>query len=362
MRIIKEKAVCTIGEKDIDIYTLFNNNGMSAKITNYGGIVISLFVPDKNGNCADVVLGYDRIESYFENKAFLGAIIGRHANRIEDARFELNGVEYLLDKNEGKNHLHGGIKGFHKEIWDAELDKDCLKLTYLSKDGDDKYPGNLKVTVTYRITDDNAFRIDYFAVSDKDTVINLTNHSYFNLSGHASGNILKHKIKIYADKFTPINEECIPTGEIREVRGTPLDLTSLKPIGAGLTSDCDQIKKGNGYDHNWVLNNKGAASENTRHSGRPDSLQCSLAAEVLEPDSGRIMEVYTTKPGIQFYSGNNLADAGMGKDKVQYQKWSGFCLETQYFPNSLKHRHFPSPVFRQGEEYRHTTVYKFLTV
>lgn len=355
MRIIKEKTLCSLGQKDIDVYTLFNNNGMSAKITNYGGIVISLFVPDKNGNCADIVLGYDQIESYFENSAFLGAIIGRHANRIEGARFEINGAEYRLDKNEGNNHLHGGIKGFHKVIWDAEPDKDCLKLTYLSEDGEDKYPGNLKVTVTYCVTDDNALRIDYHAVSDKDTVINLTNHSYFNLSGHASGDILKHQIKIYADKFTPINEEWIPTGEIRDVKGTPMDLTSLKPIGIGLASDDDQIIKGGGYDHNWVLNNSGATS------GMPDGLKCNLAAEVLEPESGRIMEVYTTKPGIQFYSGNNLADAGTGKDKVQYKKWSGFCLETQYFPNSLKHKHFPSPVFRQGEEYKHTTVYKFLT-
>jgi aldose 1-epimerase len=257
-----------------------------------------------------------------------------------------------VEKNDGKNHIHGGTKGFHKVIWDAEIvekdDNECLQLTYLSKDGEENYPGNLKVTVTYSLTYDNALKIDYYAVSDKDTVINLTNHAYFNLSGHGAGDISKHHLKIYADKFTPINEECLPTGEIMEVKGTPMNFTTMKTIGAGFSSDDTQIKNGEGYDHNFILN----VSEE----------KLKLAAEVYDPESGRFMEVHTTKPGIQFYSGNNLVNLGIGKDNVHYKRRGGLCLETQYFPNSLKHKHFPSPVFSAGQEYRHTTIYKFLTI
>ena len=348
LSIIKEKFI----HKNIDIYKMSNTNGMTVEITNFGGIVLSLYVPDRNGNFEDVVLGYDKLEPYFVNSRFFGAIIGRHANRIEDSSFEINGVKYELDKNEGKNHLHGGSKGFHKVVWDAEIVKDnntdCLKLTYLSKDGEDNYPGNLKVTVTYTLTEDNSLRIDYSAVSDRDTVINLTNHAYFNLAGHESGDILNHELKIYADKFTPIDEESIPTGEIREVKGTPMDFTAMKPIGIGICSDYEQIIKGEGFDHNWVLNISGSKPEK--------------AAELFEPLSGRFMEVYTTKPGIQFYSGNKIAHSEVGKDGVMYKNRSGLCLETQYFPNSLKHKHFPSPIFTAGMEYKHTTIYKFKSI
>lgn len=352
MNIIREKFCDGHDQKDIDIYTLTNSNGMKVKIANFGGIVISIFVPDKDGNYEDVVLGYDRLQDYYENKPFFGAIIGRHANRIEDSCFEISGVEYHVEKNEGENHLHGGTKGFHKVIWDAKIvkkdDNECLQLTYISKDGEENYPGNLTVTVTYSLTYDNALKIDYNAVSDKDTVINLTNHTYFNLSGHGAGDITNHHLKIYADKFTPINEECLPTGEISEVKGTPLDFTSRKPIGSGISSDDIQIKYGEGYDHNYILN----VSEE----------KLKLAAEVYDPESGRFMEVHTTKPGIQFYSGNHLVDVGAGKGNIQYKRCGGLCLETQYFPNSLKHKHFPSPVFSAGQEYKHTTIYKFLTI
>lgn len=351
MSILKEKFIDGYDYNDIDIFILSNSNGMTAKITNFGGIVTSLLVPDRNGKCEDVVLGYDRLHNYFENSPYFGAIIGRYANRIENSKFEIMGVEYNLENNEGKNHLHGGNHGFHKVIWEAEPividNKECLKLTYLSKDGEGNYPGNLKTTVTYSLDDDNSLRIDYFAVSDKDTVINLTNHAYFNLSGHGSGEILNHQIKIYSDRFTPISEEFIPTGEICEVAGTHMDFTSMKPMGTGLLSDDIQIRRGNGFDHNWVLNVSGEAPEK--------------AAEVYDPESGRFMEVYTTKPGLQFYSGNNLGNHKAGKDKVQYKKWGGFCLETQYFPNSLKHKHFPSPIFGAGKEYKHTTIYRFMS-
>ncbi len=333
-----------------------NSRGMSAKITNLGGIVLSLCVPDKNGKLDDVVLGYDNVQSYLKPKGpYFGAIIGRFANRIEDACFELNGATYRLAKNEKKyHHIHGGNIGFDKVVWKADIiniaNSECLQLTYMSKDGEENYPGNLDVKVTYSLTEDNALKIDYFAVSDKDTIINLTNHSYFNLSGHASGDILKHEIKINANAFTAINDYCIPTGEIMEVSGTPFDFTDMKPIGAEISANDRQIMNAQGYDHNWILNKS------------EDSIN--KAAEVFDPESERIMEVYTTKPGVQFYTGNNIEDShnDIGKGGVKYKKRYGLCLETQYFPNSTKHTHFPSPILKAGQEYRHTTIYKFLTV
>ena len=336
--------------KDILLYTLANGNGMEAQITNYGGIVVSLLVPDKNGKLDDVVLGYDNIRSYFDNAPYFGAIIGRHANRIEDSCFEINGISYDLERNELKNHLHGGSEGFHKVIWNADNDyKDrikSIKLSYFSKDGEQNYPGNLNVTVTYSVTDDNSFRIDYCAFADKDTVVNLTNHSYFNLSGKESNEILGHQLKIFGDRFTPIDEYGIPNGEMTEVKGTPLDFTEMKTIGDRIFSDDNQIVNGKGFDHNWILDAKGDISQK--------------AAEVFDPLSGRRMEVYTTKPGLQFYSGNNIKDSEIGKYGVPYKKRSGLCLETQFFPNALKHKHFPSPILKAGNEYRHTTIYKFL--
>ena len=334
----------------ISLHTISNGKGMEAQITNFGAIVVTLTVPDKNGKLDDVVLGYDNISGYFDNAPYFGAVIGRHANRIEGASFELNGVLYNLEKNEKENHLHGGSKGFHKVVWKVDdgfkEGSNSITLSYRSVDGEQNYPGNLDVKVTYSITDDNSLEIEYFAISDKDTVVNLTNHTYFNLSGKEKNDILDHELKIYADNFTPIDQYCIPTGEIRDVHGTPLDFTEMKPIRSDIFSDDIQIVYGNGFDHNWVLNSKGDSSQK--------------AAEVYDSLSGRKMEVYTTKPGMQFYSGNAIKSSHIGKYGVQYKQRSGFCLETQFFPNAMKHKHFPSPILIAGKEYRHKTIYKFI--
>jgi aldose 1-epimerase len=330
------------------IYTLTNSKGMTAEISNFGGVIVSLKVPDSKGKFEDVVLGFDELDKYEAAGPFLGALIGRFANRIENGRFVINGIEYNVPKNDGENCLHGGNKGFDKVLWEAnsvEGKEPALELTYLSKDGEEGFPGNLKVKVTYTLTEDNAIRIDYYAISDEDTIINLTNHSYFNLSGHASGNILKHKLMLNADKFTVTDKYSIPTGEIREVKGTPMDFTEFTEIGKNISSDYEQIVFGKGYDHNWVLNVSGEAPEK--------------AAEVIDENSGRIMEVYTTKPGVQFYSGNFLNESYIGKGGVPYSIRTGFCLETQYFPNAMNTPHFPSPLLRAGEEYKRTTIYKF---
>lgn len=335
---------------EVSLFTLHNSNGMVAKISNFGGVVVSLLVPDKKGKFDDVVLGYDKVKGYLRKGPFFGAIIGRHANRIEKSSFEINGVEYKVAKNEGENHLHGGLIGFDKVVWEAEIglegEEEFLELSYLSKDGEEGYPGNLQVKVIYTLTKDNALKIEYFAVSDKDTVVNLTNHSYFNLSGHACGTILKHKVMINADKFTVNDRESLPTGEIKDVKGTPMDFTKLTTVEDGIHSEYDQIVFGCGYDHNWILNISGEKPEK--------------AAEVFDPVSERVMEVYTNKPGIQFYTGNYVDEAEDCKDGVKYEKHSGLCLETQYFPNALKHKHFPSPILKAEEQYNYTTIYKFL--
>lgn len=332
----------------VDIFTMTNSKNMTVKIINYGGVITSIEVPDKNGKTADVALGYDSLDQYVKMNYFFGALIGRHANRIENSSFELNGVTYDLAQNDGKNHLHGGFKGFDKAVWQAEIiggeGGRSLQLTYRSPDGEENYPGNLDVKVVYTLTEDNELKIDYSAVSDKDTVVNLTNHSYFNLSGHASGNILGHELKINADRFTVLNNEGIPTGEIKDVRKTPLDFSEFTPIGDRIGSQDEQIVCGKGYDHNWVLNVRGKGLEK--------------AADLYDPQTGRLMEVYTTKPGIQFYSGNFI-EKHSGKGGATYDKRSGLCLETQYFPNAMKHKHFPSPILKAGMEYKHTTVYKF---
>ncbi len=334
----------------VDIFTLTNSNKVSVDITNFGGIIVAINAPDKNGNMTDVVLGYRDFDKYIENPGYIGALVGRHANRIEDARFELNGKVYELAKNDGKNHLHGGIVGLHNVLWKAEIiqenGSEKLVLTHTSPDGEENYPGNLDVKVEYSLTEKNELVIDYNAVSDKDTVVNLTNHAYFNLAGHASGDVLNHHIYINADSFTPVNEECIPTGEIKSVKGTVMDFTTLKEFAAGFETADEQILNGKGYDHNWVLNTK----ENLKE----------VAAELYHPESGRLMQVFTTKPGIQFYSGNHL-DNHKGKDNAVYSKRTGLCLETQYFPNAMKHKHFPSPVLKAGEKYKHITIYKFTT-
>lgn len=333
----------------VHLFTLQNSHGMKAEITHYGAAVVSLYVPDKNGSLTDVVLGFDDLDGYLAGCPYFGAVIGRHANRIEGAAFTLNGVRCALARNEGENHLHGGDQGFDKVLWDAEvIEQDqntALRLTYISADGEEHYPGTLKAAVTYTVTEDNRLCIHYQAVSDKDTVVNLTNHAYFNLAGHGSGDILNHVIQIQGDYFTPIDPYGIPTGEIRSVDGTPLDLRTPLPIAQGIEADDQQIRFGKGYDHNWVLKDAGCLK--------------AKAAVLYEPESGRSMNVYTTKPGLQFYTGNFLDGAITGKQGVVYGRRSGLCLETQFYPNAMKHTHFPSPVLKAGEVYDHTTIYEF---
>ncbi|EPR09194.1 aldose epimerase family protein [Ruminiclostridium papyrosolvens] len=352
MSITKKNFAKMPNGTQVDIYTLKNSNNMSVDILNYGGTIVSILMPDKNGKIADIALGFDDIKRYMENDAYMGALIGRHGNRIEGAEFELNGKVYELVKNDGNNHLHGGTIGFHNVVWNAEIQEEKgfqkLVLTHTSPDGEENYPGNLNVKVEYSLSEDNELKIDYNAVSDKDTVVNLTNHAYFNLSGHDSGDVLKHHIYINADKFTPVNDECIPTGEIRDVKGTVMDFTKLSSFSEGISSGDEQIVYGQGYDHNWVLNTKGNINE--------------VACELYAPESGRAMQVFTTKPGLQFYSGNHLNEKVelIGKKHTVYNKRTGLCLETQFFPNAMKHKNFPSPILRANETYHYVTIYKFL--
>ena len=333
----------------VDIYTLTNANGLEAQITNYAGIVVSLKVPDRNGKLKDVVLGYDNLEGYLKETPYFGAIIGRYGNRIAKGKFSLNGVEYTLAQNNGENHLHGGIKGFDKVVWQAKPlkhdDSVGLELVYLSKDGEEGYPGNLSVTVVYTLTNNNELKIDYSATTDKETVVNLTNHSYFNLANAGAGDILSHEMMINADKFTPVDKGLIPTGELRSVKDTPMDFTQPTAIGERIDQDDEQLINGLGYDHNWVLNNSDGSM--------------ALAARVYEPTTGRVLEVYTTEPGLQFYSGNFLDGSITGKEGTVYQKRHGFCLETQHFPDSPNKPGFPSTVLKPGDKYTTTTIYKF---
>ncbi|HEY5560808.1 MAG TPA: aldose epimerase family protein [Clostridiaceae bacterium] len=331
--------------RSVNYFTLKNSKGFQAQITNFGGILISLKAPDRVGKLEDVVLGYEKLEDYNKKAFYFGAIIGRHANRIANASFELDGKEYKLFKNEGENHLHGGEVGFDKVLWNYEVYEDSLELSYTSKDKEEGYPGNLKVMVIYTLSEENELRIEYSAVSDKTTVINLTNHSYFNLSGHASGDILKHKVWINADKFTVIDEASLPNGEFRDVKGTPLDFTSPTYIGDRINDSDPQMVFAGGYDHNYVLNTAGNLKEK--------------AAEVYDEVSGRVMEVYTDKPGIQFYSGNFLDGSAIGKGGAVYNKRQALCLETQFFPNAMVHKNFPSPILKAGDTYNYTTIYKF---
>ena len=348
---IKNKENMKIAEK-LEIFTLTNQHGAEVKITNYGGKVVSLSVPDKDGNLGDVVLGYENPQAYIDGNPYFGALIGRYGNRIDQGEFTLDGATYQLPVNNGPNHLHGGPKGFHNVVWDAELvpnsESQKLRLTYLSPDGEMGYPGNLKARVTYTWTDDYQLKIDYHATTDKKTVVNLTHHSFFNLKDAGKSNILDHELMIQASHFTPVDEELIPTGEIRSVEGTPMNFTEPKQIGKDINKDYQQLEYGKGYDHNWVLNKKNA-----------DSL--TLAAEVFEPVTGRKMQVFTTEPGLQFYSGNFLDGSDVGKNDVAYEYRSAFCLEAQHFPDSPNHENFPSTVLNPGEEYQTTTIYQFTT-
>ncbi|MGV3639125.1 MAG: aldose epimerase family protein [Adhaeribacter sp.] len=341
MRMKTESFGQTSDGQQVQLYTLRNENGMQVQITNYGGIVTSILTPDKTGKPGDVALGFDNLEAYIRNNPFFGATVGRYGNRIAKGKFSLDGQEYTLATNNGPNHLHGGKKGFDKVVWAAEPAGDnTLKLTYLSKDGEEGYPGNLSTTVTFSLSEDNELKIAYQATTDKATPVNLTNHSYFNLSAGAAETVLQHEVTIKADRFTVVDDKLIPTGELRPVAGTVMDFTKPTPIGTRIA----QVE-GGGYDHNYVL----------RDAKGP--LQ--LAATVSEPVSGRVMEVYTTEPGIQFYSGNFLNGKVTGKGNVAYKKHSGFCLETQHFHDSPNQPGFPSTILRPGETYQTTTVYKF---
>ena len=333
----------TPGGESVDLYTLSNAKGSEARIMNYGGVVVSLRVPDRSGAMADVVAGFDRFEDYLKPPPYFGAIIGRYGNRIGKARFSLDGMEYVLARNDGENHLHGGLRGFDKRLWTAKpLSSQSLELTYLSRDGEEGYPGNLAATVTYTLTDANELKIEYSATTDKDTVVNLTNHSYFNLAGE--GGILGHEVVIYADRFTPVDRGLIPTGQLKDVARTPFDFRTARTIGERIERNDEQLIFGRGYDHNWVLNRSGSGLE--------------TAAKVTDPKSGRVMEVLTTEPGLQFYTGNFLDGTLNGKGRAYTQR-SAFCMETQHFPDSPNKPGFPSTVLRAGGRYQTTTVYRF---
>lgn len=344
MKLTTEHFGTTPDGQSVDLFTLTNDCGMEVRITNFGGAIVSLKVPDRNGQPGDVVLGYDTLDEYVRYPRFLGALIGRFANRIALGKFSLNGTTYQLDQNNGVNHLHGG-KGFHKVVWRAaaeEGDNEAIvRLHYLSVDGEDNYPGNLDVKVNYLLYPDNELRIEYQATTDKDTIINLTNHSYFNLAG--GGTILDQEMLLNADQFTPVGSDLIPTGELADVGNTPMDFRQSTRIGKHINDDYEQLQFVNGYDHNFVLRGTGLR----------------LAARVLDPESGRTMEVLTTQPGVQFYSGNFLDGSLTGKGGAVYNKYAALCLETQHFPDSPNHLNFPSTMLRAGEEFNEVTVFRF---
>lgn len=331
----------------VQLYTLTNAAGMEARIMTYGGIVVSLKTPDRSGRLDDIVLGFDSLAGYQQDPPppYFGAIIGRYANRIAKGTFPLEGRTYHVPVNNGANSLHGGIYGFDKRVWTAKEIEGGIELHYLSQDGEEGYPGNLTTTVRYRVTDGNELKIEYHATTDKPTVVNLTNHSYFNLAGQGEGLILNHRVTIDSDRFTPVDAGLIPTGELRPVAGTPFDFRQPFEIGARIESRDEQIQLGGGYDHNFVLNHPEKGMR--------------LAATVYEPRSGRVMEVYTDQPGLQFYTGNFLNGNLAGKAGKNYPKRSGLCMETQHFPDSPNHPGFPATELKPGQEYRTATIFKF---
>ena len=333
--------------KQVSLYKLTNANGLEMLVTNYGGRVVSLMTPDADGNFADIVLGFDSLQQYrTSEEAFFGAAVGRYANRIANGKFSIDGEEYQLPQNDGDNTLHGGPGGFHNVVWDAEKkDEQTLELSYVSPDKEMNFPGRLEVTMTYTLTNKNEFRIYYEATTNKKTVCNLTHHSFFNLSGAGEGTITDHKININADSITPVNSSLIPTGEIQSVKGTPFDFTASLPIGKRIDADNKQLQIAGGYDHNYVLN----------HEKEGD---ITLAARVIDPESGRILKVFTDQPGMQLYTGNFL-DNIHGKHGKVYDKRDAFCLETQLFPDAPNQPEFPSAVLKPGETYTHTCIYKF---
>jgi aldose 1-epimerase len=337
---VTRKHFGTFAGQDVSLYTLTNENGVEISITTYGGAVVSLQAPDRHGELGHVVLGYDTLEEYVTNPRYFGGLIGRHANRIGRGKFSLDGTEYQLTQNNGVNHSHGGAKGFDKRVWkvmgDTSDGADILRLEYFSADGEEGYPGNVKANVTYTLSPDNAVEIAYEATTDRETIVNLTNHSYFNLAG--DGDILGHELTLHAGAFTPVSDDLIPTGEIKSVDNTPMDFRRGKAIGT-------HLKPAGGYDHNFVL-------DDYDRSLRP-------AARLYEPNSGRVLEILTTEPGIQFYSGNFLDGSYVGRGGIVYHRYTGLCLEPQHFPDAPNHANFPSTVLQPNVTYRHVSVYRF---
>jgi aldose 1-epimerase len=348
MKIIREESFKGLHNgKPTGLYTLKNKNGLVAQVTNYGAILVSIFVPDRKGNFTDIVQGYDNIADYINgNGPYMGAVCGRCANRIAGGKFTLLGKKYTLAVNNGPNHLHGGIKGFNKVVWHVvNISESVIKLEYFSVDGEEGYPGNLRVSVTYTLTDENELRLDYHATTDKPTVVNLAGHSYFNLAGEGSGSVYDQELMINGDFFTPTDETNIPTGEILRVKGTPMDFTKPKKIGSEIDKDDEQLKFGAGYDHNWVLNHRNGT--------------LALAAVAKDSLSGRVMEVHTTQPGLQLYTANWI-NGEKGKGGKKYGRRWAFCLETQHFADAINKPHFPTTILNPGEEYKHICIYKFL--
>lgn len=347
---VQQERIGAREERPIILYTLKNSHGVEVRAMNYGGIIQSIRVPDRDGKFADVVLGHDTAEGYIPNPPYIGAVVGRYANRIANGTFTLNGKTYTLPKNDGPNTLHGGTtRTFDKVMWESQplKDKNGVLFEYLSKDGEEGFPGNLKVRVTYVLTDSNELVIDYEATTDKATPINVSQHSYFNLKGEGNGDILDHEIIINADRFTPVDKNLIPTGELRPLKGTPFDFTKSTRIGSRIDDNYEQLTLGHGYDHNFVINRKGAGM--------------TLAARVYEPTTGRVLEVSTTQPAVQFYTGNFLDGSVTGKSGHVYKRRNGLCLETQHYPDSPNHPDFPNTILKPGEKFHQTTAFKFST-
>lgn len=347
MGLVKEKFGTARDGRDVYAYTLSNANGMQARIINFGANLVSLLVPDQDGNLEDIVLGYDKLEDYYGNGSFLGATIGPSANRIAGACFDIDGQTYHIDVNDGENNLHSHMEeGYHKCVWDVtEETEQSITLTIEGKDGEMGFPGNKKLSMTYSLSDDNALKLSYHASSDAKTIINPTNHTYFNLSGHKADKIEDHLLKLNASHYTPGDSGSIPTGKIAPVAGTPMDFTQWKPIGQDINAECEQLKFGQGYDHNFVIDDADGTLREI--------------AEAQDPKSGRKMKVFTTLPGVQFYAGNCIGEE-TGKDGALYAPRKGFCLETQYFPDNIHHENFQQAVFGPGKDYESVTVYQFM--
>ncbi|MEJ2053973.1 MAG: galactose mutarotase [Calditrichaceae bacterium] len=335
--------------RDVFLFELANKNGMRVEVMNYGATVVKIIVPGRNGKAEDVVLGYDRLEDYLNDTVYFGCIVGRYGNRIAKGKFKLKDKVYKLAQNNGENHLHGGIEGFNRKVWNViesiNVFIETITFVYKSPDGEEGYPGNVTLEVTYTVTDDNELKIEYLGKTDKTTILNPTNHSYFNLTGNFNQTILEHKLEMDAAHYTPTDSGSIPTGEIADVQGTPMDFQKAIPLGKHIDDSFEQLKFAGGYDHNWVFNDFDG--------------QVKHRATLHDPKSGRVIDLFTSEPGVQMYTGNYLDNIENGKNGITYKQRTGVCLETQHFPDSPNHDNFPSVVLKPGEEYRQTTIYKF---